>query len=162
MIILLGFTTHDRRTPPKVVYCGNSGDEAQSALAKSADQFVRVGKLVNPQLIPVQLPETAAQVSAREDAAAKAESARLAADATAKRAAAKFAQERAAKELAEAQALLEQVEGTPENAALRQRLAKEQAEAEAAAAKAAEAEAAAKAAEAEAAATNVKPSKSKK
>lgn len=56
MIILLGFLDHNRSTPPEVVYCGCNGDDAVAALAAKPGRYVRAGKLVNPQLIPVSLP----------------------------------------------------------------------------------------------------------
>ncbi len=60
MIIVLGFIDHNRSTPPEVVYCGNDGNAAAASVAARPGRYVRCGKLVNPQLIPVTLPAVAA------------------------------------------------------------------------------------------------------
>lgn len=57
-ILLVGFKTHSNNCVPEMVYAGNSGDDALAAVAaRVGEGFVRFGKIINPQYIPVQCPE---------------------------------------------------------------------------------------------------------
>lgn len=73
-LLLLGFKSFRANALPEMVYCGTCGDEAEKAIAKSSG-FVRIGKLISPPLVPVQIPEeklakALEDLSAREEKAA--------------------------------------------------------------------------------------------
>jgi hypothetical protein len=147
IVLFLGFKTHHRDEVPEVVYLGNDASEGLKAVEAEGANYVRVGKLNIQTTIPIAIPENATIRAAREkqEAVNRQNAANAAASDLRKKA--EEAKARAQKEAAEAQAALEAMEGTPENLALKERLAKEAEEAAQAAADAAEAERLAKEAE---------------
>ena len=57
-IVILGFKSFGNSAEPHVIYAGTNGDVAARKIAESTG-FVRIGKLVNAPMIPVQVPAVA-------------------------------------------------------------------------------------------------------
>lgn len=143
IVLFLGYKTHGRNCIPEVLYVGDDAHKGALAAAERAGEFVRVGRLQDPQPMPVSLPETEASKAARvkraQEAAATARQ-DLIAQARARVATLEASSaeviERARKELAEAEEAERLAALSPEDRAAQERAKKERAEADVALAEA--------------------------
>jgi hypothetical protein len=56
VFIVRGFKSFSSQDVGEEIYSGGDGVEANEAIAKNGRGYVRIGKLVNPQFIPVAIP----------------------------------------------------------------------------------------------------------
>lgn len=57
-LVVIGFKTHGVNSPCEVVYCGTDGTAAQAAIdASKSNGFAKIGKSINPMLIPCRFSE---------------------------------------------------------------------------------------------------------
>lgn len=55
-IIVHGFQSFRSDEAGEQIYSGSDGEAAQKAIAEKGHTYLRIGKLVNPQFIPVPVP----------------------------------------------------------------------------------------------------------